>query len=76
MERKLEQVEQFFQAAQQAWEEAAQQYPPSLHCYRIGGLVMQLQIIGKALATRLTPALAHLAIGDQSGASAERLVMG
>jgi len=62
----MEQAGQFFQATKQAWQQAAQQYTPSLHCYRIGGLVVQLQIIGKALTTRLTPALAHLAISDQA----------
>lgn len=62
----MEPAVQFFQAAIQAWQQAAQQSAPSLHCYRIGGLVVQLQIIGKALATRLTPALAHLAISDQA----------
>lgn len=60
--RTLARPERFFQATQQAWQQAAQTCLPSQHFYRIGGLVVQLQIVGAALATRLTAALAHLAL--------------
>lgn len=50
----------FFAITQQAWQHAAQFCPPSQHDYYIGGYPVQLQIIGAALAARLTPAFAHL----------------
>jgi len=57
----MAQVEQFFQAAQQAWAQAAQVCQPQEYTYTIAGLGLQLRLVGNNLAERLTPALAHVA---------------
>ena len=58
----MAQAEHFFETTHQAWLQAAQLAAPSQSFYRIGNLVVQLQIVGAALAARVTPALAHLAL--------------
>lgn len=62
----MAQTDHFFQAMQQAWQQAAQICIPSQQAYRIAGLNVQVQIIGEALAKRLSPALAHLQVLPQT----------
>lgn len=65
----MEQVEQFFLAAQRAWERAAQVCPPQNYVYTVAGLGVQLRLAGNRLAQCLTPAFAHLAMAAPSQAA-------
>lgn len=57
----MAQAEHFLQAIHQAWQQAAQRCAPRQSSYCIGGVIVQLQMIGEALTKRLTPAFTHLA---------------
>lgn len=62
----MAQAEHFFQAMQQAWQQAAQICPPSQQLYCIAGLGVKVQVIGEMLAKRVAPALAHLRVAPQT----------